>query len=325
MNLLTVCGAAPQGGRPGAGSSRNEARRGCRSRACGAVLLWLGLAAAAFAQHGIEAEPLAENVYLLRGAGANVVAVTTGGGALLVDGGRAEHAEALLEAVASLPGGGPVHTLFNTHWHPEQTGANLALGRAGARIIAHENTRLWMTTDVTRPYEPEVTYGPYPEESHPNDTFYAGGTETIEGVAVQYGYLRQAHTDGDIYVYFPEADVLVVGDAVSGEGWPFVDWWTGGWVGGIAPGIDRLLQVAGDDTVVVPARGGTLGRGDLERQREIFATTYDRLRRLLFSGRGPDEAVAAEPTAEFDVEMGESEEFIRRAFESLWGHHSPDA
>jgi cyclase len=297
--------------------------RGALRRALLAVLM---LACAwAQAETRIESRQLADNVHLLSGARANVVAVTTGGGALLVDGGAEAHSGALLAAVAELPGGGAVHTLFNTHWHPEQTGSNLALGEAGARIIAHENTRLWMTTDVTRPYEPETTYGPYPQASHPNETFYSDAEQRIEGVEVRYGYLRQVHTDGDIYVYFPEANVLVVGDAVTGEGWPDIDWWTGGWIGGIAPGIERLLAVADADTVVVPARGPLLTRADLEQQRQMYATVYDRLRGLLFNGRSPDEAVEAEPTKEFDERMGDSEQFIRRAFESMWGHLSPDA
>src|SRR5690606_35150257 len=68
----------------------------------------------------IESRAIAENTYLLTGSGCNVIAVTTGGGALLIDGGREEHAEALLAAIAALPNGGPVHPGFNTSWRPEQ-------------------------------------------------------------------------------------------------------------------------------------------------------------------------------------------------------------
>ncbi len=51
------------------------------------------------------------------------------GGVLLVDGGSAQAADALMKAVAGLPGGGPVQTIFNTHWHPEQTGVERAAGQ----------------------------------------------------------------------------------------------------------------------------------------------------------------------------------------------------
>src|SRR5690348_12441949 len=89
----------------------------------------------AFAQDAkITSVPLGDNLFLLGGAGANVVAHTGPDGVLLVDGGLAQNAAALAQAVAALPNGGPVRTLFNTHWHPEQTGSNLALGMAGATI-----------------------------------------------------------------------------------------------------------------------------------------------------------------------------------------------
>src|ERR1700678_962554 len=94
----------------------------------------------------VTASPLADNLFLLTGAGANVVARTGSDGVLLVDGGLSERSASLLQAVAALPGAKLVRTLFNTHWHPEQTGSTLAIGRTGATIIAHENTRLWLTT-----------------------------------------------------------------------------------------------------------------------------------------------------------------------------------
>jgi glyoxylase-like metal-dependent hydrolase (beta-lactamase superfamily II) len=143
---------------------------------------------------------------------------------------------------------------------------------------------------------------------------------------VRYGYIPDAaHTDGDLYVYFPDQDVLAVGDVVSGGGWPLVDWTTGGWIGGIVGGLQRVQALATPATRIVPARGPVLGLADLEAQYEMYATIYDRLTRLLNTGRGPGEAVAARPTEEFDAQMGRSDEFVRRAFESLWAYLSPDA
>src|SRR5438067_10207882 len=94
---------------------------------------------------------LADDLYVIRVPGeAAVVAHTSGNGVLLVDGGSADGSDAVLKAVAALPnGGGKIHTLFNTHWHPEQTGSNEKLGTSGATIIAHENTRLWLQQDIT--------------------------------------------------------------------------------------------------------------------------------------------------------------------------------
>ncbi|HXH24334.1 MAG TPA: MBL fold metallo-hydrolase [Vicinamibacterales bacterium] len=289
----------------------------------GVVAPCVGVAAAGRPPAADAILPLADDLFVVRLPGeVNVVAQATGRGVLLVDGVSAASAEALLAAVADLPGGGPVHTIFNTHWHPEQTGTNERLGAAGAVIIAHENTRLWMTTDVTWPWNGR-RFPRRPPVAQPNRTFYTTGTLDS---GVRYAYIPDAaHTDGDLYVYFPRQNVLAVGDAVCAEGWPVVDYATGGWIGGIVGGLERLLAVADSETRIVPGRGPVLGRADLQAQYEMYATIYERLTQLLNKGRGPSEAVEARPTREFDAKMGNPDEFVRRAFESLWGYLSPDA
>jgi len=272
----------------------------------------------------IAATPLADNLFLITGAGANVVARTGSEGVLLVDGGLSEGSASLLQAVAALPGGKPVRTLFNTHWHPEQTGSNLTLGRAGAAIIAHENTRLWLTTDITRPWE-NRTFRPLPKEALPSKTFYDKDSITVDGERVEYGYMLQAHTDGDIYVFFPESNVLVIGDVISGAGWPFIDWWTGGWINGIVSGLETLLKVANEQTRVVAGQGPVLTKADLESQHKMFSNISQRLRTYMFGGKNVDDAIGAQPTKEYNDRMGDPKEFIRLAFQSMWGHFTPDA
>jgi cyclase len=266
---------------------------------------------------------LSSDLFVVRLPGeANVVAQTGSNGVLLVDGGSASASGALIKAVSGLPGGGPVHTIFNTHWHPEQTGSNERLGKAGKTIVAQENTRLWLTSDVTWPWNGR-RFTRLPKIAQPNKTFYTTG-ELDSGV--RYGYIPDAaHTDGDLYVYFPQQNVLAVGDVVSGQGWPVVDYTTGGWIGGIVGCLQRLQSLANEETRVVPGRGPVLGLKDLKAQYEMYGTIYDRLTQLLNKGRGPGEAVAAQPTKEFDAQMGNPDEFVRRAFESLWAYLSPDA
>jgi len=288
----------------------------------GSAALRVGTTRAQAEPEAVGARSLSDDLHVLTVGQVNVVASTAPEGVLLVDGASADTADVLLGAIAELPAAGRIHTLFNTHWHPEQTGLNERVGTAGATIVAHENTRLWLSTDVTWPWDGQH-FEPLPEAARPSETFYEHG-ELASGV--RYGYLRHAaHTDGDLYVYFPGANVLAVGDAVSGEGWPFIDWWTGGWIGGIVGGLELLLSLTDSETRIVPARGPVLGRGDLERQYEMYNAIYARLSRLLNGGMGPDEAVAARPTEEFDAEMGPPDAFVKQAFMSLWPYLSPDA
>jgi len=270
------------------------------------------------------AEKLAEDLYVVRIPGeAAVVAHTSRDGVVLVDGGSAAGSDAVLKAVAALPNGsGKVHTLFNTHWHPEQTGSNEKLGMAGATIIAQENTRLWLTQNITWPWNGQK-FKKLTKIAQPNKTFYDNGALDS---GIRYGYISDAaHTDGDLYVYFPQQDVLAVGDAAYGQGWPVVDYWTGGWIGGIVGGLQRIQSVGSRETKIVPAHGPALSFADIAAQVDMYGTIYDRLNQMLNKGRGPSEAVEAKPAKEYEAKMGNSEEFIRRSFESLWAYLSPDA
>jgi glyoxylase-like metal-dependent hydrolase (beta-lactamase superfamily II) len=304
---------------------------GAAGVALGAPILRLAAAAPQSPPGDAMTEQLSADLFLLRIPGeANVLARTGPDGVLLVDGASAAGSAALLKAISALPGAGPVRTLFNTHWHPEQTGSNEPLGKGGATIVAHENTRLWLTTDVTWPWNGR-RFTRLPKVAQPNKTFYTSGTldspkETAAEYRIRYGYIPDAaHTDGDIYVYFPQQNVLAVGDVLSGEGWPVVDWPTGGWIGGIAGALQRLETLATDQTRIVPGRGPILGLADLKIQAAMYGTIYNRLTQLLNKGRGPGEAVDAKPAKEFEEKMGNADEFVRRAFESLWAYLSPDA
>jgi cyclase len=281
----------------------------------------------AFAQapSGPSAAALPAGFHRLSLGATNVLAVTDSTGIALVDGAPAGRSAALTELLAALPQTGKVHTLFNTHWHPEQTGSNESLGQAGATIVAQENTKQWLTTDVTWPWSDE-TVEPLAKVGLPNKTFYGETELTVGGRMVRCGHLRDCpHTDGDMYVFFPESNVLAVGDAVHGAGWPSIDWWTGGWIGGLVGGLDMLFYVANEDTLIVPARGPVLTHHDLRRYYDMYSVIWERLVKTLYSGGGPKEALAAKPTQEFDAAMGPSDAFVERAFQSLWAYLSPDA
>jgi cyclase len=193
---------------------------------------------------------------------------------------------------------------------------------AGATIISHENTRLWLQQNITWPWNGQK-FEKLPKVAQPNKTFY--DKDSLDS-AIRYGYIPDAaHTDGDLYVYFSQQNVLAVGGAAYGQGWPEVDWWTGGWIGGIVGGLQRIQSVANRETKIVPARGGVLSFADIATQVDMYGTIYDRLNQMINKGRGPLEAVEAKPAKEYEAKMGNPDEFIRRSAESLWAYLSPDA
>jgi cyclase len=280
--------------------------------------------AAAGSRDRIVATPLAEHLALLTGAGANVVAARGPAGLLLVDGGLEEHSAQLLKTAFKALDARRVEVLFNTHWHPEQTGSNLRVRKSGAKIIAHENTRLWLSRKINVSWR-KLPFGPLPEAARPTETFYTTAEMDFGNEHLEYGYLLQAHTDGDIYVHFRSANVLVVGGAVTSDRWPMIDWQTGGWLGGMAAGLSKLIERSDANTRIVPAEGPMLTRADLEEQREMYRKIYERLITALTSGRGPEEVVASAPTREYKPEWGDPTAFVTNAFKSLWPHFAPDA
>jgi glyoxylase-like metal-dependent hydrolase (beta-lactamase superfamily II) len=212
---------------------------------------------------------------------------------------------------------------LHTHWHPEHTGSNLAVSRPGT-ILAHENTRLWLSTDITRPWEAK-TFPPMPKEARPNRTFYTTGSLNVNGEQIDYGYMLQAHTDGDIYVFFPKSNVLALGGLTCVNSWPLIDWWTGGWIGGLPDGLDTAVKVANPETRIVTADGPVMTYAQLQAQVQMYRTISQRVQQMMRRGRGVEETLASAPTKEFDATMGNSEQFVRRAFESCWAHLTPDA
>ena len=267
---------------------------------------------------------LNDHLVAISGAGANCLAIQGPEGALLIDGGLGKHSGELIKAVLTETRSKAVHTLINTHWHPEQTGSNERLAKAGAQIIAHENTRKWLQYPQQEPGYPD-TWGPLSAKARPAHTIYTNEKMTFGGEEIELGYLLQAHTDGDIYAFLRESNVLVAGGVVSNEGWPVIDYKTGGWIGGLVDGLKTLRDLVDDRTVIVPANGPTLTKADLTAQHDMYATIFDRLQKLLRKGLAPDEVATAQPTKEFDARWGDPRQFVDLAFKSLWGHLAPDA
>lgn len=281
----------------------------------------VSLGQSAFAQSGpaIAANKLTDNFIQITGAGSNVLAVLSPDSVMLVDGGEAVRSADLLKFVASQANGRPIKILFNTHWHPDHVGSNEALGKSGAKIISHEFTKQWLSTQIDWGWQ-KKTFEPLPNVALPNETFYTSGKTTFGKEAVEYAHMPQAHTDGDIYVHFPGPNILMAGDVVSVGSYPVLDYTTGGWITGIVNAQKTLLQLANADTRIIPGTGPVQTRADLQALNEMCATVRDRLVKMMKMGAGPKDMVAAKPTKEYDEKYGDPELFILNGYRGLWGH-----
>jgi len=279
------------------------------------------LARLGFAQARPALVPVTDDFVMLTGLGGNVLVRTHASGQVLVDSGAAAHTDALLAALTDLPGAGRVTTLFNTHWHLDQVGGNAAFGRAGATIVAHEKTRARLATDYY--VGPEDRYEKaLPPEARPTETIFDRGETLIDGERVEYGHLLEAHTDGDIYVYFRDANVLVAGDAVSPARDPELDWFGGGWLGGRTESLELLLNISNDDTRIVPGFGPVIGRAELAAEFEMTRELFDRMLELVRKGMNAQNMLDAGLLDGLGRTFADPFKFAYDAQKGYWAHHN---
>jgi glyoxylase-like metal-dependent hydrolase (beta-lactamase superfamily II) len=285
--------------------------------------IWLSaLCPALIAAQSPQLEPvrLSDKVLFIKGPNANVLAVESREGLILVDGGHASWYDELRNTLEDHFPGAPVRALINTQWHPEQTGANVPLGTEGVEIIAHENTMLWLSTEVWQRWS-DTRHSPMPEAGLPTTTFWDDGAIEFGDHTVHYGFMWNAHTDGDIWVYFEEENILMTGGLVSNGRWPVIDWSTGGYVGGMLDGFISLLTVPNEDTIIIPADGENMTLAQLRAQNQMYLNIFDRLHASVIRSFGIEDILAENLTAEYDAEMGDSTRFMTQAFQSFQGRY----
>ena len=276
----------------------------------------LALPRTAGAQAGPVVTKLGERITLITGAGNNVIVLAGDAGSVLVDAGDAAHAPDVLKLA------GKVSTVFNTHYHLESTGGNDALATVGAKVVAHMNTRLWMTQEIIRDWEGGKVYPPRAKAALPTEAFRApSGEMTMAGERIEYGLLTQAHTDGDLFVHFKNANVLAVGDAVQPGRLPTLDWFCGGWIGGMQNAQKALLDRADDQTKIVPAMGPVMTKADLQANHATIVRIREKLVGLLKKGQGAQNMIDGKAVDEFkDAMPGEAATFLYVAYRGLWAH-----
>ncbi len=260
---------------------------------------------------------LGAGLSLVQGFGGAVLVSQGDDGVALIDGGSSEGSDALLALVRDRTGQHP-SLLFNTHCHRDQVGSNATLGKAGARIVAHENTKLWLGTEIVSKWEGKV-YAPLPSEALPNSTFYYDEQKITFNEELRYGVLPQAHTDGDIYVFFPARNILMAGDVASMT-YPLLDYSTNGWIGGMINGLNTLLPMCDDATRIINSSGMELRKAQLQEQVDMLYTMIDRIGTHYYAGGSLAEFIAGKPTMEFDARWGDPALFLATAYESAWGH-----
>jgi len=255
-----------------------------KSAAAGALTLW--------APRLLKAQQpvvkLTGTLSVIDGGGANVTALSTGEGFVLVDSGAPGSGDAVMAALKGLAPNGKVQALFNTHYHMDQTANNEQLAAQGAKIVSQARTKEWMSANYWVPAEQRYEKA-RPKAALPMETFRDHGSIRVGNEDIDYGYLRMAHTSGDLYVHFKGANVIAVGDVASPLRDPELDWYTGGWVGGRVDSMDLLLSISNDQTRFVPAYGVVMTKAEFKAERDMMEEVRQRIFDRVRAGEGPQD------------------------------------
>jgi glyoxylase-like metal-dependent hydrolase (beta-lactamase superfamily II) len=270
----------------------------------------------------VRTTPLGHNIYMFDGMpgniGGNVTLAVGADGAIMVDASYAEVADRLVPAMAAVSKV-PTRYLIDTHYHGDHTGGNAVYAKAGAVIVAHDNVRARM--DMATPNGNGGTRPAAPIEALPVITYPNTMTLRVDGQTAELFHMPPAHTDGDTYVYFRDADVLCTGDLFFSNRYPAIDVAAKGGIEGMIASAAVLLKLADDKTKIVPGHGPLADKTKLLEFRNMLISVRDRVKKRIAAGDSEDAVVAAKPLADLDAKWApdpaQSERFLRIAYRSL--------
>jgi cyclase len=291
----------------------------------GILLLSLATAVAAedqFKDVEIKTTRVGDGIYMLTGQGGNIGVSAGPDGVFLIDDQFAPLTEKIKSAIAALSDQ-PVRFLLNTHWHPDHTGGNEIMGKAGTVIVAHNNVRKRLAVDNF--IEMFGMEAPATDITGlPVITFDSSLTFHLNGGEIIVSHVSNAHTDGDSIVWFRKANVIHTGDIYFAGMYPFIDTGSGGSIAGTINALEQVLAMSDDRTVIIPGHGPVSNKSSLSAYTDMLKTISSSIGKMMSGQSTLEQIQAAAPTRDFDGKYGGG--FIKNtAFvEMLYKDMAPD-
>jgi glyoxylase-like metal-dependent hydrolase (beta-lactamase superfamily II) len=272
-----------------------------------------------FSKITVTTTDLGHRTYMLEGAGGNVTVAVGEDGVIMVDGQFAPMHDKLKAAIAAVTPL-PVKVLVNTHHHGDHTGGNAQFAAEGATVVGHVNLKTMLAAGTTS-NTTMAKVPPVPENALPKQTYTDATTADVKGRSAQLKHPLNAHTGGDTYVYFADANVLSTGDTVTYNRYPNIDYLNGGNIKGMIAASDAYLALANDQTKIVTGHGPLINKAQLAEFRTLLVTARDRMAALIKEGKSEADIYAAKPFADFDAKWAPNEQigknFMRVVYFSL--------
>jgi glyoxylase-like metal-dependent hydrolase (beta-lactamase superfamily II) len=248
-----------------------------------------------FSKTQITSEKLSDHVYVLFGEGGNIGLAIGEDAAYLIDDQFGPLTEKIVAHVKTLTDK-PINFVLNTHMHGDHTGGNENFANAGALIIAHDNVRKRM----------ETAEEPKPEEAYPVVTFNDKMTLHLgNGKSLHAMHVNPAHTDGDTYYYFPEDNIIHMGDNFFGGRYPYIDLGSGGDIDGLISNVSMTLGLVDGETKIIPGHGGVSSKADLDNYGKVLTTLRERVKKARDEGNSLEDTQKLGLSKEWDATHGQ--------------------
>ena len=269
-----------------------------------------------FSKVEVKTIDLGNRTYMLsNGISGNVTVALADDGIIMVDGQHAPMHDRLKAAIAALSPQ-PIKFLINTHYHGDHTGGNAPFAKDGVTVVAHVNVRNRLAAGTTSGISGAVT--PPRPDALPTKTYTDAMTIELKGRNVQLKHPANAHTDGDTFVYFADANVLSTGDIVAIGRYANCDVLNGGNIKGMIAAVDSYLALSNDATKIVPGHGPLATKAQLAEYRAMLVTARDRMATLINEGKSESDIYAAKPFADLDAKLKVTEQAAKNFMRGVY-------
>ena len=275
-----------------------------------------------FSKVQIKVTKMAGTVYMLEGAGGNIGASVGEDGIVVVDDQYAPLADRIQAALKGITDK-PVRFVINTHYHEDHTGGNSYFQKQ-APIIAHDNVRKRLESGgrAGNGGSVKIEAKPASKDALPIITFDHDVTIHLNGEDIRALYFPAGHTDGDAVIFFPQSNVVHMGDDFVTYGFPFIDVDSGGSIDGMIDGVEKGIGQVPSDVKIIPGHGPISSVADVRAYLDMLKDTREAVVKAIQGGQTLDQMKQAkllDPWKKSSGQMINSDAFLETIYNSLTG------